>query len=62
MLHVYFHLKTFVNDNQVNDRLTLVVILKILILDFVADGGIWVSQTHLVTKHLFVCSSALNES
>ena len=40
MLHVYFDLKTFVNDNQVNDRLTLVVILKILILDFVADGGI----------------------
>ena len=31
MLHVYFHLKTFFNDNQVNDRLTLVVILKILI-------------------------------
>ena len=28
MLHVCFHLKTFVNDNQVNDRLTLVVILK----------------------------------
>ena len=54
MLHVYFHLKTFFNDNQVNDRLTLVVILKILILDIVADGGIWVSQTHLVTKHLFV--------
>ena len=40
MLHVYFHLKIFVNDNQVNDRLTLVVILKILIFDFVADGGI----------------------
>ena len=49
MLYVYFHLKTFVNDNQVNDLLTLVVILKILILDFVADGGIWVSQTHIVT-------------
>ena len=40
MLHVYFHLKTFFNDNQVNDRLTLVVLLKMLILDFVADGGI----------------------
>ena len=39
MLHVYFHLKTFVNDNQVNDRLIFVLILKILILDFVADGG-----------------------
>ena len=66
MLHVYFHLKTFFNDNDrltlVNDRLTLVLILKILILDFVADGNIWVSQTHLVTKHLFVCSSALNDS
>ena len=36
MLYVYFHLKTFINDNQVNDRLTLVVILKILFLDFVA--------------------------
>ena len=33
MLHVYFHLKTFVNNNQVDGRLTLVVILKLLILD-----------------------------
>ena len=40
MLQVYFHFKTFVNDNQVNARLTLVAIIKILILDFVADGGI----------------------
>ena len=40
MLHVYFHLKTFFNDNQVNDRLILVVVLKMLILDFVAVGGI----------------------
>ena len=54
MLHFYFHLKTFFNDNQVNDRLTLVVILKILILDFVADGAF---EFH---KHILLLSIYLS--